>query len=486
MISYEFKIIFVNNVLLKSIVLKIKNPLYLLEKGWRNLSQKGLHSILYTSHTSQELSRILGAQSPIWSSFRTYALIYNTVSAVRTVLDVKADAAANVRFIVRDLDTNEIILFNSGNKIADKLYRLLANPNPLESTKEFFRADQIYHDTFGKSFIYASVPAGFENRVSIDSIDTLTSLPTHFVRTYYTGKYFDTLTVNDIISKYEFFDGLLRKEFNPNTILQRSNVSMNVPNISRNGDISANELSKLFSLNKEISNFIISLESRNVIGKKRGALGIFSSAMKVGGDILPLSDKLSIDVDAAFEKYGTLEHQNMFVHTKAPLNFSRTAMSTKDLMLFEESHQTMIATAHAYGVPDVLVRLDTKQATFENQKEGEKILYHRTVIPETIDKTNDLGLFMKLPDFKLKLEASFAHVEVLQSNKKDEAETSKTISETSESLFLAGVYTYNEWLSSINLPPMEGDTGNKRIFDLEDREIAIILGQMKQDESQNE
>ena len=438
MISYEFKIIFVNNVLLKSIVLKIKNPLYLLEKGWRNLSKKGLHSILYTSHTSHQLSRLLAAQSPIWSNFKTYALIYNTVSAVRTVLDIKADAAANVRFIVRDLDTNEIIPFNSGNTMADKLYSLLANPNPLESTKEFFRADQIYHDTFGKSFIYASVPAGLENRVNIDSIDTLTSLPTHFVRTYYTGKYFDTLTVNEIIDRYEFSDGLVRKEFNPNTILQRSNVSMDIPNLGRNGDISARELSKLFSLNKEISNFIISLESRNVIGKRRGALGIFSSMLKMGGDMMPLSDKLSKDVDQAFEKYGTLEHQNMFVHTKAPLHFSRTAMSTKDLMLFEESQQATIATAHSYGVPDALVNLDSKGITFENQKESEKILYNRTVIPEMIDRTNDLSLFMKLPEFKLKLEASFAHVDVLQSNKKDEADTKKITSETSESLFLAG------------------------------------------------
>lgn len=135
-----------------------------------------MSSLIYTTHTTDELERLLRLDSPIWHNFKTYANIYNAVSAVRTVIDVKAQAMANVKFIVRDIDTQEIIPFNSDNKLANKLYNLLANPNPLQSTKEWVRAESIYYDVFGKSFTYASVPFGKQKYVRLDNIDTLTPL----------------------------------------------------------------------------------------------------------------------------------------------------------------------------------------------------------------------------------------------------------------------------------------------------------------------
>lgn len=460
----------------------VKNPLYaLLNRG--KTGKKGALPLAYNTHTSEQLARILGGSSPFWQSFNAYAAIYETVSAVKTVIDIKADAAANVRFIVRDAKTQEIIPFNSSNKRANKLYRLMANPNPLDSTAEFFRANFVYHDVFGKSFNYASVPAGREKFVDLDNIDTLTALPANFMRTFYTGKFFDALTISDIIDHYEFFDGLTRKEFKPTTILQRRNVGMKIPSTSNNGDIKEDELSDLCSLKKEISNFILSLESRNVLSKKRGALGIFTSAMKMGGDMMPLSDNLKEDVQQAFEKYGTLEDQEMFIHTKAPLTFQRVALSTKELMLLEESWQDMIAIALKYGVPEVLVKLYIKGTTFENQNIAEKRLYQNTVKPRMRDLIKDISIFLKLDEFDLILEPSYDHVEVLQADRKDEAETKKIESEIARSLFLAGAYTYNDWLTKIGELPIKESWADKRIFDLEPEEIAIVLRQIPTVES---
>ena len=435
-----------------------------------------MSSLIYTTHTTDELERLLRLDSPIWHNFKTYANIYNAVSAVRTVIDVKAQAMANVKFIVRDIDTQEIIPFNSDNKLANKLYNLLANPNPLQSTKEWVRAESIYYDVFGKSFTYASVPFGKQKYVRLDNIDTLTPLPAHNMRTYYTGMYFDALSVSDIIDHYEWRDRSTMREFVAETILLRTNVVMDIPSLSNNGDMYANELSKLYSLQKEISNFVISLESRNVMGKKRGALGVWVSGMKTNEGIMPLADKQKLDAQNALSQYGTLEHQNQFVLTSAPLKFEKTAISPKELMLLEESWQDVVAIANSYGVPDVLVKLHIAGATFENQKEAEKRLYQRTVIPEMKDKVADLAEFLKLKDYGLTLEASYDHVAVLQENQKERAGTEKIKSATGKELFMAGIYTPNDWLTSLDKLAIEDDWANKRITEMTDREIGIVTG----------
>ena len=462
----------------------VKNPFYTIPKAFNSIFKKGLNSIVYTTHTTNELSRILSAESPIWNNFKTYAMIYNSVSVIRIILDIKAQATANARIIVRDAKTQEILPYTSPNKYANKLYRLLANPNPLQSTREFFRDDQIFHDVFGISYIYGSVPAGLENRVSLDTIDTLQPLQAHFMKTYYTGRFFDTLSINDIIAKYEFYSSAYRKEFIPSTMLVRSNVSMDIPSSKSSMSIGANELSKLFAVQKEVSNFIMSLESRNVIGKKRGALGIFTSMMKIGGDIMPLSDKLSLDVDEAFNKYGTLEGQQQFIHTKAPLKFERVSQSTKDLMLFEESWQDTIACSHIYGVPEILTKLSKENPTYKNLKEAIIDLYQRTTIPEMKDRMRDLALFLKLEEFGLEIEASYDHIAVLQENQKEQADTAKLKTETGETLFLAGAYTYNNWLTYAELTPITEPWGDLRIFELDDRQISIILGQMQTEKTE--
>ena len=398
---------------------------------------------------------------------------YENNPIVQSIINIKANAFSNIRFIVRDLKTGEELPLSEYEKDNGKINEMLSSPNPSQSTYEWLRQFKINFEVFGNAYMYAFVPVGYEDRFTYEDINTLNNLHNACLKPVLTGNWLEATTRQEIIKEY-LFTSLNRKvrKINTNTVFHLNNANIRLDENFTEG------VSDLISLRDPISNIEGAYESRNVMIRKRGALGILTSEKKdeALGTIPMLDDEIE-EVQKAMSKYGGLDNQYQHIITPMPLKYQKMAMSVKDLMLFEEIEADAIAIANAKGVPELLVKYYIKGGTFENLDKSEKRLYDSTIIPEAKEFLKAFNNFLKTKDVGIELLGSFEHVKCLQINKKEEAETDRINEQTSHSAFMMGGIDYNEYLASIRKPndPIYGEL---RVWDLDEDKLKI-LGLMK-------
>jgi phage portal protein BeeE len=417
--------------------------------------------------------------SPIWDinefnprSKTGLENIYNNLGSIKSIIDIKSQAHATVKFKVRDLATNDLLTpetVPSGQKEAYfKLISLLDNPNPHQSTFEWLRQNNTYLSVFGDSFMYASLPVGF--KMDLMNVKVLNNVPSQYMTPVLTGMYFDADEMSKIISKYKFEMGQNKRIFETESILQRNDVNITFKNDSR-----VSGRSRLLALRKEIQNIAMSLESRNKIGKRRGPIGVFTGGLKSGGDVYPLLKEDYEEAQEDFKQFGTLDEQNSFVLTRQPFEFQKVGYNANELGLFEEIQTDVMQSAHMYGVPELLVKLYRQGATFENQKQAFRAMFENTIIPESDDFLIGFNNWLNLKEYGMKLEGSFDHIKALQENIKEESERKKTDSTRMKEMFLTDGCTYNEWRAAVEMQPDKVD-GEKRFSELSTEQQILILG----------
>lgn len=456
--------------------MEIKNPLRNTTIG--NILGIKKHSTAIVSDSMTNLpikmpsSTYIMTGTPVWKNLSELIYLLNCYCEnpiVQAVVNIKAEAFANMKFHVKDLKSKEVIPLEDYEADKGKLHDLLRQPNPLQSTFEWLRQYKVNREVFGNGYIYASIPVGWEKAFTYEDISVLNNLPPYCMSPILTGKWLDATTKEDIISGYEFsyFNGK-KKLLNPNTVLHLNNVNIQFDQNFTQGQ------SDLLALKMPITNIEKAFESRNVLINKRGALGILSSDIKdeaMGS--LPMDDKQIEQVQEAFKKYGLLDDQYSQIISPLPLKYQKMAMSVKELMLFEEIESDAIAIAVAKGVPELLVKYYVKGGTFNNLDASEKRLYDSTIIPESKDDLIGLNNFLKTKEHGIELIGSYNHLNILQENKKEEAETNKINSEIAEKAFRAGAVTYNVYLLAMGLPE-DTEYGDKRIWDLTKDQLAAI------------
>ncbi len=428
------------------------------------------------------ISQIINADSAVWGKLNNKSLleaVYNSIAPVNAIINLKCEAHANMNYKMKNLKNGE--LYTSGDKATgipavDKSFALLENPNPLQGKSEFLKLSKAYHQVFGNGYVFGLTPSGFAEADAVrwNSIENLKIVPSQYTKPIGTGAYFFETELSKIIQTYLFEAQRRKIEFSPNAILHLNEI-----NISFDNDQNIYEgQSKLVPLNKEITNIAMSIESRNVIGKKRGALGIFSSALKNDGDVLPLQPNDKQIAQNELDNYGTLEDQEKWVVTTQPLQFQRIILSSKELGLFEEESVSNIKICNSFGVPEILMKLYVTGATFENQEASVRRMYNETIIPESKDWVKGFNQLLKLEDEGLELIGDFSHVAALQENQKEAAEKTQKLTLSGEKLFKGGAITYNKWLEMSGIEPTSEAYGNKRITELTTEEILVVTGKI--------
>ena len=425
-------------------------------------------------------SEIIGGNSSDWLSLADLSYIYTNVSAIRIVADIKANAKANMRLTPVDLK-GEQITKESATPDQKKIISLMEMPNPTQSTWEFLRLNSLYKEIWGRTFIHANVPSGY--KLNGTTIKSLVSLPTQYTFPIYTGKIISSTKRSDIISKYELRFNTDVQSFDTDNILDRSDANINYLDdiyLSPNHVYDVNSCSKLLSLNKEITIYVNALNGRNSNIKNGGARGIFVSGKKDALGIFNLTDKEKNSAQSELDKYGSMDNQKKYIVTTTPLQYQNIAFSPKDLMLLEETFQSMITISDVFQVPSDLVRLQIGGSGKEAEKELLKRLYTQTIIPESKDTADDLNKFLKTEDFGMKFVASFDHLDFLQEDKKDESIKNRNINIAYRDMFKSGAIVFNTWLRAMGLPE-DKVYGEMRIFDLTPEQQSVILGTVQQD-----
>lgn len=435
--------------------------------GSRNKSKK----VARKSSGYGYYSTYITKDQPIWQLFTEashYIRAYECNPIVNAVITLRARFFANMKFSLIEEDTGEEIV--KGHKRFgefEKLSKLLINPNPLQSTWEWLKFANINHDVFGNSYDYAAVPKGYEDRFTYQDINAINNIPPYLLAQVLTGQWLEATEKKEIISKYVLTVDAKKRDIDTNQIFHR-----NYPNLKMDSSFTQGE-SLLKTLARPISNIDAALESRNVIIRKRGALGAWVSDAKDNIGSIPLSEKEIETAQKAFEKYGTLEHQYQQIINPIALKWQRTIPPVKDLMLLEEISSDAIYIANQFGVPEILLKTYFSGTTYENQEASVRRMYQDTTIPESKDWLIGFNNFLKMGGSGVIIKGTYDHLPVLQSDKKDEAEVNSKDSNRLKEMFLNGAIIYNTWLNGVGLPN-DTEIGEKRIWDLTPEQIAIV------------
>jgi hypothetical protein len=401
---------------------------------------------------------------------------YEVNPVLSSVINLKADYISNAAVSVRNVKNGEIITDKQFKQsktldpIIKSMFRLKNNPNPLQSTKEFFGLTSIFKDVFGNSFIYGNSVSG---SVNIKDVAFLWAVWPQYMKPELNGNIFDAASLSGIIKGWDWKKDTYSKRFSIEEILHRKD-----PNIGFNN---VNDLvlgtSRQKSLSWPLSNIRIAYESRNVIARERGMRAIISSSDSDGNmGSIPMGDTEKQEVQRDLRNYGFRNGQDQFMVTRHNIAVHHVDQDVRKLGLLNEIASDAMAVSERYGVPEILVKLYIKGATFENQESSERRMYQNTTIPEMNDFIEDLNVWLKTRDFGYEYIVDFNHIPVLQKNEKDRSEINKNINTINKELFFSGAIIYNQWLQAIGYASVDQSWAKKRITEMTDEEIFRIKG----------
>lgn len=149
-------------------------------------------------------------------------------------------------------------------------------------------------------------------------------------------------------------------------------------------------------------------------------------------------------------------------------------MSIQELQPFEETLADAAAIYAVLGVPRSMMPKN-EGSTYENAKADERGLYQNKVIPFTLSWCKTFTSFIGADKWGYYLDAKFDHIEALQENKKESAETNKTKIESFTKLYKDGGITHNQWLIALGYEA-RGTEFDKYINELENVPMAVKIG----------
>jgi hypothetical protein len=397
--------------------------------GNTSLSTRGFVNYLLFNNSPSWLS-LTGLQS-LFDWYHINPIFY-------AVVNIKAREYANMRVLVQNRYTGEIEdPVKTRKVIPRKLYDMFDQPNVMQARGEFFRQRKIFLEVAGNSMTYANSAIGF--KPNINTLTALWNVWPAYMKFKLGGKYFEATEIKEVIKAWEFELGLYKKTWEPHEIMH-----INIPNTNPMDGLIFGR-SPAASLIRPLSNIDMAYESRNVIMRNRGMRVIMSSDKGDASGNTSLTKDEEEAVQKVLAGYGTLDGQKQFLFTPAPIKAVPIDQDVMKLGLFEEIATDAMTVCNAYGVPEVLLKLYIKGATFENQEASVRRLYQGTLIPEAEDEMKAWNKFLGLNETEWLLVPSFEHVAVLQTSRKESETADKAKSDRLINEFKSGLITLEEF-----------------------------------------
>ena len=350
----------------------------------------------------------LGQKGEIYVDTDKPSELYRTIPQIRAIIGKKKNMFANVEFILKDINGKEI-----NNAKSDQFYLLMQNPNVMQSFNAFLCNQLEQLDVYGTQFIY-------KNKVGMkDYPSALWNVSPAYMELVLTGKSFDQTSIDGIISYYNYVENNKKRRFETNQILLTKHDDLDSPIVGK---------SPLAYLKHPLSNIDLAYKHRNSVMANKGAIGILSGGGSDASGSVPLKKEDKEKVENAHRNtYGLDEGQMKILITEAQLKWSPISYPTKDLMLFEEVKDDTLTLIDALGMHAHLFAGNDN--TFENIKTAIKMVYSDTIQPYADSFTQALGAFLNVEGIHGKgtyIEASYDHIQLLEDDKKTEADTFKT------------------------------------------------------------
>lgn len=366
----------------------------------------------FMEYINQRSSNFWGNSDAVWVDTNKPYELYIKIPELRTIINKRALMISTA--IPKLID-------DSGNEVETHswVYDLISKPNPTQSWADVMYSLAVNDGLFNNSFAYCP-------ERSFDIRNLILPLPSNKVKIAGTGKLLDQIDVEGLIKNFEFW----YDNQNYETIEVKDMVYLNTPD----GINLINPVNRIDTLKYPLTNIMSQYSKRNVLLENIGAIGILSSRKSDLGGSLPMDPEEREEIQRDWLK----RQKDKLVITEADVQWTPMSFPTKDLMLFEELTEDKMAIIDAYGLSYYLFS-QSKGATFSNVKEGMKMTYQDTIIPETEQMYATLSHQLGLTNEGLLLVPDFSHVAVLQDDKNIEASAMNLRADAVNKIILAGV-----------------------------------------------
>jgi hypothetical protein len=349
-----------------------------------------------------------GKKTAVWIDTTNAFKHYIEVPELRMVIDRRA----------KMISSNIPSLIDLEGKPVEKHWclDLLKNPNPTQCWSEVIYSMAINDALYSTSFLYAP-------KRSFGIVNYILPLASHCMQINTSGKTLKQFDKGGLIDSYTY-------NYNEDEP-QKLDYNDVIMIMTTDGINLLNPISIIESLKYPISNIRALYNKRNVLLENIGAVGILAAKKSDLGGALPVTPEEKKQIQRDW--YNRSKDEVLI--SDIELDWLPMSYPTKDLMLYEELTADKLAIIDAYGL-NYYIFSNEKGSTFTNVRDGIRMAYTNTIIPEAEKLYNSLTEQLGLDKEGLKLVPKFDHIPVLQKDIKEESESLKTRADAIQSIMV--------------------------------------------------
>lgn len=384
--------------------------------------------------------------------FKSFEQMYIDCPYLRAILDYKMNCFASfkIRQFKKVKDGEDVEQFNTS------ILEYLNKVNPFESINKVLAMALFYETAYGVSYIKGV--RGLYN--GFDKTKALYCLPSDKVEVKYIGvnqKVYDKFDINQIVDFYQFIDDTTIEQIQPEYIIHRD-----VSSLTYDSNL---QIDSIFtSIKESVSNLMYIQQSRGVLTRNRGALGMLSPSPnnKDAGGVIPMMAKDKEQIYNKYKKlYGLKPGQSSIIIPDVPMTWQAMTANIKDLNLDESALHEFNLICDTLNVPRGIF---DDQTQYNNQINIQKKFYNDVIIPYANEWAKILTDKFNLKDTYLTFD--YSHVSCLQDDLKTKEEVEKTKTDRLTNLYKIGAISLGELKTELGYQTQTKDFntyGNEQI-----------------------
>jgi hypothetical protein len=338
-------------------------------------------------------TRIWGQKTAVWIDTTNAFRHYIEIPELRMVIDRRASMMSAGVPVLKDSDGNIV----ENHWVLD----LIKKPNPTQSWSDVIFCISVNDGLWSNAFAYCP-------KRSFNVRNLIVPLPSDKMRINLSGRKLKQMEQGGLIDSFTFnYDEDTNEKLSMDDVLYFT---------TPDGISIVNPSSRIDSLKFPLSNLKAQYNKRNVLLENIGAIGILSAKSNDIGGAIPMTPEEKAEIRNDWYR----RSKDELIITEADVNWQPMSYPTKDLMLFEELNADKLALIDAFGLNSYIFSQD-KGATFSNVKEGVRMAYTDTIIPETEQLYSSLSHQLGLDLEGLTLTADFSHLPILQQDENAKA-----------------------------------------------------------------
>jgi hypothetical protein len=343
--------------------------------------------------------------------------LYNTIPQLRTPVDKLAAMFSNGVFKYQKIGSDKL------DNLPPDIAKLLENPNILQGQNPFLNQYLRQLIVYGNQFIYKNSAS----KITTTPQSLINVSPAN-LKPKLTGKLFDQVKIEGIVSGFEYTENGNIKPFTTDQILW-----------SKISDLDNNLIgySPLKAMKYPLSNTVAAYQYLNCISTEKGGIGVLSSQSKDSMGALPMTTEEKAELEKTYRNENGIEDNQKKIHiTTGSVTWSPMSYPTRDLLLMEQIDANFLAILNVLGVNQNLF----VNSTYENLKNGLIQTHNDTVVVYADGFTQALSKFIGVPEgYRLVLD--YSHLAYLQADKLKEGDTFGKVSYALNQLVTGGILT---------------------------------------------